>query len=139
MPHKPRDFDGFPDALAAEAPFGPYRGIVQDITDGDTFSVLIDHGLNAYTVESIRIADIDAPELFSGTNRAAGAAARNYLAALIPPGSPVVLHTRKDRQSFTRYVADVTADSLDGAVFDVGQAMVDGGHAVKVNGEGHQP
>ncbi len=128
---KPEQFNDFPPALVALARFGPYRAAVSRVTDGDTFYALVDQGMNEYGYHAIRIADINAPELFSGTERILGAASRDFLSILIPPGTQVVLDTRK-AQTFGRYVARVTLP--DGT--DVGERMVAAGMATRVIGVG---
>lgn len=124
---RPYEFDNFPDEIAE--PFGPYRAVVGYIVDGDTFDCLVDLGFNQYRYTTIRIANIDAPEKFRLDTREEGEAALQYLAALIPVGSPVLLYTEKDPDSFGRYIAEITALDEEGE-FDVGAAMVADGHAV---------
>ena len=101
---KPAQFNDWPSSL--EIPYGPYRAVVERIVDGDTLYVFIDPGFNQYPYHSIRLADVDAPEMFSGdaAEREKGRKARDYLAALVPVGTPVVLDTDRDRTSFARYI-----------------------------------
>jgi endonuclease YncB( thermonuclease family) len=129
---KPLEFDAYPDALAQRAPFGPYKAVCSRIVDGDTIYALVDVGFNEYAYRVIRFEGINAPELHTGDQRAAGAAARDYLAGLIPPGTPIVLDARPDTLTFGRYVARVWALRLDDQPYDVGAAMVAAGHAVPV-------
>lgn len=112
--------------------YGPYNATVVRIVDGDTLIANVDCGFRVSTEHPIRIADINAPELFTSDplERERGRAARSYLESICPPGSRVVLRTDKDRQSFNRYVGWL--ELPDGR--DVGEAMVEAGHAVFSDG-----
>jgi micrococcal nuclease len=121
---RPQEFDTFPHALACA--YGPFMAVVDSIYDGDTFTALVDPGFRLYSYVTIRIRGINAPELKTGTQRTAGAAARDGLTVLIPPGTAVKLATERDVQTFNRFVADVTLE--DGT--DVGTEMIRLGFAV---------
>lgn len=126
MSRKPVEFTDFPSALARLAPFGPYRAVLKRWVDGDTCYALVDVGFNTYPYVVIRIAGINAPELHTGDNRVAGAAARDYAVQLAPEGTPVVLHSEPDTLTFGRWVGALSLP--DGR--DFGQAMLEAGHAV---------
>jgi endonuclease YncB( thermonuclease family) len=126
MSRKPSEFDDFPDSLTRLAPFGPYRAVVKRWVDGDTCYLLADVGFSTYPYIVVRIADINAPELRTGEDREAGAAARDYALQLAPEGTPVVLHSEPDTLTFGRWVGALTLP--DGR--DFGQAMIEAGHAV---------
>jgi micrococcal nuclease len=121
---RPSEFDNFPAALRCQ--YGPYAAVVERVVDGDTFYALVDPGFHLYSFVSIRIRGINAPELFSGADREAGAVARDGLTLLMPPGTPIKLVTERDVTTFDRFVADVTLP--DGA--DVGKEMIRMGFAV---------
>jgi endonuclease YncB( thermonuclease family) len=89
------------------------------IVDGDTLFVLCDLGLNQYSYQSLRLEDVFAPELFSGTSRESGAQARDYLTSICPPGTTLQMYTQKDASTFGRYVA--TIKMADGTI--VNEAM----------------
>ena len=127
---KPQEFDGFPEELERLAPWPLYRAVIKYWVDGDTLYVLADAGWNEYPYRVLRLAGVDAPELYSGPPeiRARGQAARDFAATLAPPGTPCVVDAQPDRQSFGRYVASVTL--ADGA--DLAAALVAAGHAVRV-------
>lgn len=108
---RPAALRAYPIALLALAGYGPYRAIVDRVVDGDTVVVLADVGLDAYPCVSLRLRDVRAVELRSER----GEEARAVLETLLPPGTPVVVSTFKDRQTFDRYVADVFRLSTDGA------------------------
>ena len=127
---KPVEFEAFPAELAARAGFGPYRGVVKHIVDGDTLDVMLDVGLNRYPYVTLRLRGVDAPEINRAATRVAGQAARDFVATLAPLGTPCVVTTEPDAQTFGRYVATVTL--ADGT--DLGDALVAAGHAVRTAG-----
>lgn len=109
---KPQQFANWPESI--QPGFGPYRVVCERIVDGDTLYAFCDLGLNQYSYQSLRLRDVHAPELFSGTNRQAGAEARDHLSAICPPGTKLQMSTQKDRSSFGRYVA--TLKKADGTM-----------------------
>jgi endonuclease YncB( thermonuclease family) len=114
---KPQQFDNWPESI--QPGFGPYRAVCERIVDGDTLYVFCDLGLSQYSYQSLRLLDVFAPELFSGTNKEAGAEARDYLASICPPGTKLQMYTQKDASTFGRYVASLKM--ADGTV--VNEAM----------------
>lgn len=126
--NKPREFSDYPDVLADKAPFGPYRAVVLRVVDGDTLYVNVDLGFNLYQVMSVRLKDVDAPEMFSGDNREAGIAARDYVMEVAPSGTHCLIYSEKWSQSFTRYVASILLE--DGEY--LGEKLVKAGHATYV-------
>ena len=109
---KPTQFQYWPDSI--NPGFGPYRAVCERVVDGDTLYVFLDLGINTYAYESIRLKDVNAPELFSGTDRTAGLAARDKLVQICPVGTKVLLYTEKDAMSFSRYVGTLVRQ--DGTV-----------------------
>lgn len=109
-----------------------YRAKVLRVVDGDTLVVEIDKGMRDRSEESIRVAGVDTPELFSGVDTAAGAEARaftvEWVAAQGDDRWPIRLRTHKDARTFDRYVADVygasTGESLADALAAAGWAWV---------------
>lgn len=121
----PEEFRDFPDAI--DCNFGPYRAVTKHIVDGDTFDALIDFGFNEYRYMPIRLLDIDAPESNRAVSKVAGMAAKAYLESLLPHGTPVLLFTQPDPDSFGRYLAIVhVAENTP----SINQQMVDAGHAI---------
>ncbi len=116
-----------------------YRADIVKVTDGDTVRAYLDQGMHSFKVESLRVAGVDAPELFSGTNREAGGAALNFVigwvadAAVNAPDRrwPFEIETMKDKQTFGRYVAHIirtdTGESLADALVAAGHAVVSTG------------
>jgi endonuclease YncB( thermonuclease family) len=99
-----------------------FYGTVVKEHDGDTVTIDIDLGFSVHTIQNIRIAGINAPELSTPE----GKLSRDYIQKILPIGTKVVLHTEKYRESFTRYIGDIYLD--DGR--NVGQMMIDAGFAV---------
>ncbi len=69
----------------------------------------VDMGMNEYAYHSFRLEGYDAPEIFSGPAyvRVWGEATKEKLVALLAVGTPVLLTTMRDAQTFGRYRADV--------------------------------
>lgn len=102
-----------------------YAGTVERVIDGDTCQILLDLGDRTYRARRIRILGYDAPELFSGDDREAGAAAKEALAVVIPAGTRVYIKTLLDRTSFDRLLGTVYVEGADGYLYDVADAMID--------------
>ena len=97
----------------------------------DTIRADIDLGFSTWKMnEPLRLYGIDAPEV-RGEERPLGLAARDWLAQIVPVGSPVVLRTLKDRrEKFGRYLAVIYAETSPGVWADVNAALIAAGHAV---------
>lgn len=108
-----------------------YRGTVNRVIDGDTIEVFpFDLGDRVYRTRRIRLLGYDAPELFSGTDRDAGTAARDALAAILPVGSRIYIETKLDRTSFDRLLGTVYAQGNGDELLGVAEAMIASGHGV---------
>ncbi len=114
----------------ADFPRFHYAATVERVVDGDTLSVELDLGDRTYRTRRIRILGYDAPELFSGTEREAGAKARNALERIAPIGSRVYLATQLDHTSFDRLLADVYVPGIDEELHSVAELMISGGFAL---------
>jgi len=110
---------------ASDWPRFHYAADVRRVIDGDTIEASVDCGMRIAQVRRIRLLGYDAPELFSGTDRIAGAAARDALVAILPVGSRVYVATQLDRTSFDRLLADVFVAGGDGELVNVADLMVD--------------
>lgn len=128
MTRKPAEFHNFPLPVT----FGPYRAVVKHWVDGDTLDVFIDLGLHKYAYETIRVHNINTPEIYGAKEDGEielGRAARAYALQIAPVESAILIRTFKDRTSFGRYVADIElADKTDFATH-----MVENGHATWSN------
>lgn len=94
-----------------------YNAIVVAVYDGDTVTLDVDQGFNIWHHKMrIRLARINAPELrvrdATGVmvDNPVGFVARDFLAGLMPVGSPILLHSLKDR-------ADNYGGRWDGELF----------------------
>ncbi|MGI9106709.1 MAG: thermonuclease family protein [Pyrinomonadaceae bacterium] len=76
---------------------------VLDVYDGDTFRARLDLGWKISLVTMVRVRGINAPEL----NEEGGAAARDYLAEMLPVGSVVHIESKR-LDKYGRSEASVT-------------------------------
>jgi micrococcal nuclease len=109
-----------------------YVAVVRSVHDGDTFRADVDLGFDVW-IKNIpfRLLGLNAPEIGSETGRAS----RDYLRALMPPGTEIVIRTKKDaKEKYGRMLATVL-----GALGDVNQAMIGSGHALPWDGTGPRP
>lgn len=93
-----------------------FRAKVLRVVDGDTVIAQCDLAFSVYHTVTLRLLGVDTPELFHGTDREAGAAAKQataewvgrILAEAAPAGEdwPFLVTTHKG-ESFGRYLADV--------------------------------
>jgi len=103
-----------------------YKGIVVSVYDGDTITVDIDLGFHMITRQSVRLAEINAPEV-TGAEKESGKKSRDRLRELIPVGSIVLLETFKDgREKYGRYLASV----VDANGSNINARMVNEGFAI---------
>lgn len=102
--------------------FGPYRGVVDAVHDGDTINIRLDVGFDLTVYARCRILGINAPELSTD----AGKAARDYAVSLLPAGSSVQVVSH----GWDKYGGriDATVTLADGR--DFGQVMLEAGQAV---------
>lgn len=115
-------------SAAVTVPFGPYRAVVKFFVDGDTGDFLVDLGLNHYAYVTVRVAGINAAEIYGQKEPGElerGQAALAYAQEIAPVGTPVVIETDKDKTSFGRYVAKITLPGGE----DFAGMMVEAGHA----------
>jgi micrococcal nuclease len=92
---------------------GMYRAVARYVVDGDTLDCLVDLGFMVYAYATVRVAGVDAPEVYhpsSPEERERGMRAKALVEGLLPPGRPVLLATAKDATTFGRYVAAVWYD-----------------------------
>jgi endonuclease YncB( thermonuclease family) len=111
--------------------FGPYRGVVDLVHDGDTVNIQLDVGFDLTIYTRVRIAGINAPEL----STQAGKDARDFARTLLAKGDPV---------SVMSYGWDKYGGRIDGAVTladgrDFATLMLDAGHAKPYSGVGPKP
>lgn len=106
---KPFEFENHPASFDMARSLGCFRAFCRYVTDGDTYDLFIDLGLNKYAYDTIRLHDADTPEIFhpsSPAERNHGLAAKARIEDLILQ-KPVLIKSYKDAETFGRYVADV--------------------------------
>ena len=99
-----------------------YRAEVLRVIDGDSFHAKIDLGFRVHLIVPVRVRGVDAPELGTHEGKLARAWAIEELS-----GTPLVVESHKDRQSFARWVCDIWTP--DGSYAD---RLIEAGHAVAV-------
>lgn len=101
--------------------YGPYKGVVEKVHDGDTIYVALDLGFDLTVHTRVRVFGINAPEL----STEAGKLSRDYAAHLLPVGSAVTV---------VSYGWDKYGGRIDGSILspdgDFATHMVEDGHAV---------
>lgn len=105
-----------------------YRATVISNHDGDTITLEIDLGRRTYTVDSIRLLGINAPEL----SEPGGKEARDFLRCLCPAKTEVRIQTFKNKNDkYGRWLGVVFLPGED-APISVNNLLVESGHAKKV-------
>jgi micrococcal nuclease len=111
-----------------------YRCDVTRVIDGDTVEVEIDLGFYLTAKHRVRLLGVDAPELFSGTDREAGAAAKTFVEGWVGRKKaglryPFRIRTEK-ADSFGRWLGNLTAIGDDPATAaTLSEELVEHGHA----------
>lgn len=106
--------------------YGPFKATVTEHHDGDTFHLDIDLGFGLHAREfRCRVFGINAPEL----KTRAGVKAADYLQTIMPLGSEVQVVSHHWDKYGGRFDGTVTYNGLD-----IATAMLDSGHAVRMNG-----
>ena len=136
---------------ARQRPVGDYAGIavnlyqyrakIERVVDGDTVIAFLSLGLHAYKIESLRLAGVNAPEIFRGDNVVAGIAAKDFVRAWVEDAGvdrgtndiywPFEVETFRDRQTFGRYIGNIVRRDTGESLAD---ALVEAGHAVRSTG-----
>lgn len=90
-----------------------YRANLVRVIDGDTIVMRLDLGFYISAEHSLRLVGVNAPELFSGTNRVRGAEAKADCEKWLWEHQhqdikwPYLVRTEKDKQTFSRYLGTV--------------------------------
>ena len=69
--------------------YGPYRGVVDEVHDGDTINIKLDLGFDITVYARVRVYGINAPELSTD----AGKKARAYARGVLPVGTNVIVYS----------------------------------------------
>lgn len=108
------------------ATYGPYRGVVDLVHDGDTINIKLDLGFDLTVYTRVRVFGINAPELSTD----AGKQARDYAQQLLPVGSNVQVVSHGWDKYGGRTDGDITVEPSGQ---DFAQAMLAAGQAVPYN------
>lgn len=117
---------------AAEILPGPIPAVVDEVVDGDTVKMRVTIWLDQELVVAIRLAEVDAPELFRPSCKAEkenAARARDFVAAFLS-GGDVALYDVSHGKYAGRAVARIEAGGED-----LGEALVGAGLAVEGRGD----
>lgn len=102
------------------------------VIDGDTIRADVDMGLRTTRTITLRLADINAPEVYGPNRSEAGVIAREALENLLIVelyDREMKVFTYKDRKSFDRYVGHIYFIDNDGIPMSVSAWMVNQGYA----------
>jgi endonuclease YncB( thermonuclease family) len=103
------------------------------LTDGDTFSAMLDNGNRIWSEFPIRLAGINCPESNRRETKAQGAAATLATKEWLATHTNIVVRTLKDpkrqKDSFGRWLAVVRGDDSQGRQCDLAKWLVATGHA----------
>lgn len=106
-----------------------YNAAILRIVDGDTIYVLCDLGFTLHESIELRLAGINTPEVV-GEEKAAGIAARDFVRAALPIGTPIRIKTYKDKkEKYGRYLADVMYTNATGEEILLNKQLIDLGLA----------
>lgn len=109
---------------------------VTEVHDGDTITVDWDLGRDVIVRDQkIRLYGINAPEVNKPEQKDAGIRARDFLRAIVLNKRIIVKTVRDSKEKYGRYLGTLYAALPDGSYFNVNQAMVENGHAVKFMGD----
>lgn len=106
--------------------FGPYRGIVDQVHDGDTVYAKLDVGFDLTVYTRIRILGINAPEL----STEAGKVARDFARSLLKVGDPVKVYSH----GWDKYGGRIDGELFYGGSLDFAATMIAAGQAVPYGG-----
>lgn len=110
------------------APAFTYAATVERVVDADTIDVQLDLGMRIYFRVRLRVAHIDAPEVWTQE----GKDARAFVAALLDPSLAeyrrVIVATHKP-DKYGRALADVTYVDDDGSRQDLADILLELGYA----------
>jgi endonuclease YncB( thermonuclease family) len=113
-----------------------YNAILLEVHDGDTLITKIDWGMRRYDEPiPVRLAGCAAREL----NEAGGPEARDFVATLVPKGTPLLLETVKPDKYQPRWIAHVTAYPPGKPSVRLTAYLIEQGWAVPWDGRGPQP
>ena len=105
-----------------------YQATVISNHDGDTITLNIDLGRRQYSIDSIRLIGMNAPEL----SQPGGYEARDFLRFMCPQGTEVRIQTFKNKNDkYGRWLGKVYLPT-EGGVDCVNDMMMAAGHATAI-------
>lgn len=99
---------------------------VERVVDGDTYWLHLDVGFRQTQLTHVRLDGFDTPELFRPENdheAAKAREAREFVVAWLGEDGPVYVHTRKDPDSFGRWLGVVFRDGPDDTWVSMGEQL----------------
>lgn len=112
---------------ADAAPLGPMPAAVERVVDGDTVKMRVAIWIDQELVVSVRVAGVDAPELFRpkcAAEKEKAEAAKAFVADFLSGGEAVIHDVARGKYA-GRVIARIEADGRD-----LGEALIAAGHAV---------
>ncbi|MFL5900937.1 MAG: thermonuclease family protein [Solirubrobacterales bacterium] len=105
-----------------------YRATVLNVVDGDTVDLTVDVGFRMWMQDRFRLLGINAPEM----KTPAGPDAKAFLVSLLPVGTKVLISTRKPRDKWGRWLAEIRRTDANGdpEAVTIDKQMISSGHAV---------
>lgn len=105
---KPPAFKAHPIKYSKALSHQMFRGICNQVIDGDTADFMIDLGWYQYSYSVLRFNRLDTPELrgSSPSEKARAEKARDRVKELVL-GKPVLIKTEKQATTFGRFVAEI--------------------------------
>ena len=104
-----------------------YQAVIERVVDADTLKVRIDLGFDLEHRETLRLRDIDAPEV--GTK--AGDAAKAFVQSLLKEADSVILHTTRS-DKYDRYLSDVFFSRGNEEEILLNNLLLEKGYAVRI-------
>lgn len=128
---KPPSFRDHPVGYVEAKDAGAYRAVCQHVVDGDTYDFFIDLGVYAYAYETVRLAELDTPEVYGRNASDAGREAKKWCERYLL-GKPCLIYTGKDTTTFGRFVAEVIVVESDGARWNLATGLRDAGYEKEI-------
>ena len=102
---------------------------VKRVIDGDTVVLIIDQGMYQYSVQSIRLAGINAPEVRTRdkAEKLRGVLAKEWLQQRLTNTEGMILHTERVTGKYGRFIGTI----FDAEGNSINDDMVSAGHAVR--------
>lgn len=86
-----------------------YKMTLIRVIDGDTVRVMIDHGMQVFTAQNIRLESVYAPELKEEAGRMCKDEVERWFIFREAQNAIFTVRTKKDARSFNRYIGTIAA------------------------------